>query len=187
MASTNYTSQWEVPKFSFSTANQAEEWNTIYVRALDYLETLDIDIEALNQIKKGWKHIKMMVGDEDGQALQTFIENGTITPWIQETPKLIINTIQTTINADENFWPYHNEIFSDLQQKPDGSIYSFSTHIIQLTNSCQFSKSDTKKALKIIILQHKVKYHKARDWFNLQDYSTLPYDKLLSHCRTLET
>ena len=49
MAGTNNTSQWEAPIFSFSTANQAEEWKTFYVRVLNYLETLDIDIEAPDQ------------------------------------------------------------------------------------------------------------------------------------------
>ena len=38
---------------SFSAANQAEEWKTLYVRVLDFLETLDIDLDAPNQAKKG--------------------------------------------------------------------------------------------------------------------------------------
>ena len=38
MAGTNSTTQREAPKFSFSTANQAEEWKVFYIRALDYLK-----------------------------------------------------------------------------------------------------------------------------------------------------
>ena len=51
MAGTNNTSQYEALKFSFSTANQAEEWKTFYVRNLDYLGTLNINIEALTTQK----------------------------------------------------------------------------------------------------------------------------------------
>ena len=63
------------PLISFSTANQAEEWKTFYVRAIDYVETLDIDIEPSYQTKMGWKQIKMMFTGEDRQALQTLIDN----------------------------------------------------------------------------------------------------------------
>ena len=53
MADTNNTSQWEAYKFSSSAANQAKEWKTFYSRVLNYLETLDIDIDAPYQTKKG--------------------------------------------------------------------------------------------------------------------------------------
>ena len=36
MADTNNTSQWEAPKFSFSTTNEAKEGKTFHVRALNY-------------------------------------------------------------------------------------------------------------------------------------------------------
>ena len=52
MAYINNTLNWEAPKFSFYAANQAEEWKTFYVRALNYLETLDIDPKAPNQTKR---------------------------------------------------------------------------------------------------------------------------------------
>ena len=50
MAGTNNTSQWEVPKFSFSTANQAVELKTFYIRAINYLDNMDITIDALSII-----------------------------------------------------------------------------------------------------------------------------------------
>ena len=37
-----------------------------------------------------------------------------------------------------------------------------------------------------MVLQHAVKYHKARDWICLQDQTTLMYQSLLAHCRQLE-
>ena len=45
----------------------------------------------------------MMLTGEDRQALCTLVDNGTITPQIQETPKFILNVIQTRIKADEHF------------------------------------------------------------------------------------
>ena len=44
MNSTN-PPHWEAPKFSFSTEDQAAEWKKFYIRALDFLESLDIDPE----------------------------------------------------------------------------------------------------------------------------------------------
>ena len=81
MAGSTTTSWWEAPKFSFSAANQVDEWKTFYVRALNYLETLDIDIEALNQTKKGWKQVKMMLTSEDWKVLQTPLDNGVTSRW----------------------------------------------------------------------------------------------------------
>ena len=52
MAQSN-TSQWEAPKFSFNTEDQATAWREFYTRAIDYLETLDIDTEAEDEHKKG--------------------------------------------------------------------------------------------------------------------------------------
>ena len=92
----------------------------------------------------------MMFTGEDRQALQTLIDNGNITSHIQHTPKLILIAIQMTIKADEYPWHYHDELVSDLQQKPDEAIHH--TYIIQLINNCQFYTSDTKEILKIISL-----------------------------------
>ena len=77
MEDTNNTPKWE---FSFSAANQPREKKTIYVKALNYLKTLDIDVDLFDQTEKGWKQMKMMFTEEDREALQTFIDNSTITP-----------------------------------------------------------------------------------------------------------
>ena len=183
MACPNNNSHWDAPKFSFIVVNQTEEWKTFHVRTLHYLGTQN-DVDTPNQTKKGWKQIKMITG-EDKQALQTLVENGIITSQIQETPKLHLNAIKTTIKAYKHFCHYCDELVSDLWQKPDEPIHSLNTHITQLINNCQFSNYNTKEAFKLIILQHAVKYHKARDWIHLQ--ATLTYDELLSCCRTAET
>ena len=56
----------------------------------------------------------MMFTGKERQELQTLVDNGTITPQIQETPKLILNTIKTRIKTDEHFWHYHDKLVSDL-------------------------------------------------------------------------
>ena len=49
----NNTHGWEVPKFPFDTENQASAQREFYTRAIDYLETLDIDQEREDETKKG--------------------------------------------------------------------------------------------------------------------------------------
>ena len=96
----NKTSRWEAPQFSFEMEDQASEWKKLYIRALDYLETLDIDPEQEDQHKKGWNQIKMMFSREDRQALQTVIVNNTITQVDQCTPVQALKAIQTTIKDE---------------------------------------------------------------------------------------
>ena len=100
----NNTSRWEAPKFSFNTEDHAASWREFYIRAIDYLETLDIDPEQENQHKKGWKQIKMMFTGEDRQALQTIIDNNTITQQDQCTAIQALKAIQTTIKDEEDYW-----------------------------------------------------------------------------------
>ena len=68
MVGTNNTSEWKVPKFSLSTANQAKESKAFYVRALDYLETQGIDIDAPTK-QKQMEQIKMMFMGKERQTL----------------------------------------------------------------------------------------------------------------------
>ena len=44
----------------------------------------------------------------------------------------------------------------------------------------------TTETIKIMVLQHGVKYHEARDWIRQQDQSQLTYQAPLSHCTMLE-
>ena len=52
--------------------------------------------------------------------------------------------------------------------------------------SPNLSNAQTIETIKLMVLQHAVKYHEARDWIRLQDQSQLTYQALLSHCKMLE-
>ena len=95
---------WEAPTFHFNSANQSEDWRVFYTRALDYLDTLDIDLDEADDNCKGWKQIKLMFEGEDRQALQTLIDNDTMTPEHMKTPKAAPDVIVTTIKSEEYFW-----------------------------------------------------------------------------------
>ena len=62
-----------------------------------------------------------------------------------------------------------------------------STHISTLTTQCKFLHGQTQEMLKIMVLQHRVSYHEARDWIHLQDQSYLTYQSLLVHCKLLQS
>ena len=109
---------WEAPKFSFYTEDQASAWRQFYTRAIDYLETLEIDPEREDEIKKGGKQIKMMFTGDDRQALQTLIDNNTITPEDQLTPSHTLKAIQTTIKEEEHYWHYREETMVTSDNKP---------------------------------------------------------------------
>ena len=65
----NHPPHWEAPKFSFNKENQAAEWKQFYIRAIDYLEALDIDPDKEDETKRGWHQIKVVFQGEDRQAL----------------------------------------------------------------------------------------------------------------------
>ena len=153
---------------------------------LDFLEALDGNPDEKDQAKRGWCEIKMMLEGDNCQALQTLINNNTISAEGQHTPTLALNAIQTVIKEDVHFWHYCDEILSELSQLPDEGIHSLNTCITTLVNKSKFTHEDTRETLKIIILQHVVKYHEARDWICLQNQNTLTYQSLLTHCEQLE-
>ena len=95
--------------------DQAGAWRNLYTRAIDYLETLDIDPEREDDNKKGWDHINMMFTGEGRQAPQTLIDNNTITPEDQCTPIHALKAIQTTIKEEEHYWHYRDKIMSDIR------------------------------------------------------------------------
>ena len=83
MANRGNTTHWEAPRFSLSTGNQLEEWKSFYIFAIDFLEALDTNMDTADEKKKGWRQLKMMFEGEDWRALQTLINNGTISPKAQ--------------------------------------------------------------------------------------------------------
>ena len=74
---------------------------------------------------------------------------------------------------------------SGLQQLPDKGIHVLSQHICDLIAKSKFGNAQTIETIKIMVLQHAIKYHEARDWIRLQDQSQLTYQALLSHCKML--
>ena len=186
MASWSTTPNWEAPKFSFNAPNQAAEWQAFYTRALDFLEALDIDPDEEDQGKCAWHQIKMMFEGEDCQVLQTLTDSNTVTPEAQRTPALALRAIQSVIKEDVHFWHHHNQILSDLQQLPEEGVHALSNQICTIISKCQFSSDEVKEIMKIMVLQHVIKYHEARDWICLQDQNTLTYQSLLADCKQLE-
>ena len=178
--------QWNPPKFTFNSENQAADWKTFYTAVIDFLDTLNIDPEKEDQHRTGWKQIKMMFSGEDRQTLQTLIDNGTITPAAQRTPIQALKAIQTTIKAEDHYWQYRDDIMSNIRQHPDEQVHALNTRITELVNNCQFTHQETTETVKIMVLQHAIKYHEARDWIRHQAPETLTYASLLIHCRMLE-
>ena len=178
----NIPPQREAPQFTFNAEDQAAEWQRFYIKAIDYLEALDIDTDQEDDIQRGWKQIKMMFKGEDRQTLQTLLENNTITQEDQCIPSKALQAIQTTIKADDHFWHYRDEFFSDVRQQAHEWIQTLNTRITSLVNKCKFTNAPTKETVKIMLLAHAVKFHEARDWIRLQDQSTLTYTSLLNHC-----
>ena len=103
MASSHPHTHWEAPTFHFNSVNQSDDWRVFYTRALDYLDDLDIEPDHTDYNHKGWKQIKLIFEDEDRQALQTLIDNSTITSEDMKTPKAALDAIVTTIKLEEHF------------------------------------------------------------------------------------
>ena len=127
-----------------------------------------------------------MMFTEDRQILQRLIDNNTITPEDQLTPSHAPKAIQTTIKEEEHYWHYRDEIMSDIRQQPNDQIHTLNTGITTLINNCRFQDHQRTEAIKIMLLQHAIKFHEARDWIRLQDPATLTYQSLLNHCKLLE-
>ena len=179
-------SNWTAPTFSFDAADQPTTWRDFYIRALDYLETLRIKPEVEDQEMKGWTEIKMMFRGEDRIALQTLIDNDTITAADKCTPTLALKAIQTALKDEEHYWHYRDEVLSDIRQQPGEQVHTLNNRITTLINNCHFQDQTTTETIKIMLLQHTIKYHEACDWIRLQDPTELTYKTLLQHCKQLE-
>ena len=70
MASTTTTLHWRAQN-NLSTPNHAGDWKEFYIRAIDYLEPLDIDVETPDGSKRGWKQVKFIFQEGDKKTLQT--------------------------------------------------------------------------------------------------------------------
>ena len=93
-----------------------QEWKTFYTRVLDFLETIDIDPDKQDETKQGLRQMKIMFQGEDRQALQTLIDNNTITPEDQLIPTYTLKVIQSCIKDEEHFWHYRDGVMRDFRQ-----------------------------------------------------------------------
>ena len=128
----------------------------------------------------------MFKGD-NRQALQSLIDNGTITEESMKTSQHALDAIETTIKSKEHFWAFLDELLSNVRQLPGGGIHALSTCICNLISQCKFPQAKMQEMLKIMVLQHAVCHHKARDWICQQDPSQLTYQSLLTQCKLLES
>ena len=71
-------------------------------------------------------------------------------------------------------------------QQPNEQIHTLNTRITMLVNNCRIHDHQTTETIKIMLLQHAIKFYEARDWIRLQDPATLTYKSLLNHCKLLE-
>ena len=91
------------------------------------------------------------------------------------------------IKSEDHFWAHRDELISDIRRQPSEGIRVLSQCISNLIKQCRFTHHKTQEMLKIMVLQHAVRYHEARDWIRQQDQSQLTYQPLLSHCKLLES
>ena len=162
---------WEIPQFSFDTPDQTQELKNFYTRVLDFFETLKIDPERQDENKCGWKQIKMMFQGEDRQTLQTMIDNNTIPQEDQLTPTKALKATQSCIKDEEHFLYFRDKVMSNVRQQPNKQIHALNTRITTLVNNCRFKDQQTTETIKIMLLQHAVGFHEAREWICLQDQS----------------
>ena len=127
-----------------------------------------------------------MFTGEDRQALQTLIDNNTITAADQCTPTLALKAIQTALKEEEHYWHYRDEVLSDIRQQPGEQVHALNNRITTLINKCHFQGQKTTDTIKIMLLQHAIKYHEACNWIRLQDPAEPTYKTLLQHCKQLE-
>ena len=147
-----------------------------------FLEGLDINTEEADPMKTGWKQLKKMIEGKDRQMLQTLIDNETTTKEHQKTPWQVLDTIGTTIKSEDHFGYFWDKFLSGVHQQPDEGINSLSIRITALINQLKFPHDKTKETLKIMVLQHTVRYLEAHNWIQLQDQSQLTYRALCTHC-----
>ena len=75
---------------------------------------------------------------------------------------------------------------SDFCQQPNEQVHALNNRITMSVNNCKFGDHQTKEIIKIMLMQHSIKYHEARYSIRLQNQSQLMYSALLQCCKTLE-
>ena len=126
--------------------------------------------EADNCMHTCWKQLKMMFKGEDGETLQSLINNGTITLESQKTPWACPWCYQYYYQVQRSISDIFGLNFlSGICQLPDKGIHALSTYITNLITNCKFPHAQNQEMLKIMVLQHAMWYHKTRNCIWLQD------------------
>ena len=136
-------------------------------------KALNINTDEADDWHTGWKQLKMMFEGKDRQIFQSLINNGTITAEHQKIPQEALDAIGTTIKAEEHFWHFWDDLLSDVCQLPNEVIHACLPIYPPLLPNANFPLPQTQEMLKIMVLQHTMQYHEARDWIQLQDQSQL--------------
>ena len=55
-----------------------------------------------------------------------------------------------------------------LGNKQMNEIHALNNRITTLVNNCSFQDPQTTETIKIMLLQHAIRYHEAHDWIRLQ-------------------
>ena len=146
------SSHWQLlgsPHISFQLPNQSEVWSTVYTRALDYLDALDIELDNADEFCKGWKQLNLMFDSEDRKVLQSLIDSSVVTLEHILKPKAALDAIGTTIKSEEHFWAYRDELISDLQWLPDEGIHALSQCICDLITKSNLAMHKQLKLIKL--------------------------------------
>ena len=77
--------------------------------------------------------------------LQTLLDNETIMPEHQKTPRCVLDATVTTIKFEDHFWHFWDELLLDVCQRPNKSIHTLNTCIVTLVNQCKFPDQNTKE------------------------------------------
>ena len=112
---------------------------------------------------------------EDHQALQTLINNQPISRHAQQTPPLGLKAIQSVIKEAVHFWHCCDQLLSDLCKLAEEGICTLSNSLNTLVSKCKFPREEVKEIIKVMVLQHAVKYHdKGLDLLERPDHLNLP-------------
>ena len=69
----------------------------------------------------------MMLEGKDCQTLKTLLNNETITPEYQKTPRWVLDAIAIIIKSEDHFWHFWDELLLDVYQWPEKDMHALNT------------------------------------------------------------
>ena len=168
MASHSNTTCWEAPKFTFSSPQQSEEWRVFYIWPTDFLEALNINTEEDSTLK-GWKQLTMTFQGKINRHSK---------PWYKTAPTSLRSRKphgMSSMPLPQASSPTSISCTSEISSSwicasiPNAGIHALKTQIRTLINSCTSPCDEMEETLKIMLLQHVVRYHEAYNWIQQLD------------------